>query len=598
MKKTWIIWLSCICVITLINTCSFPFITLHEIENIQKSKNPQTRYVFYNQTYKINRKNKVLITIHKAIRIGKDIGNIDKLLTFYNSDIYQLKKLYARHYSQGKIDTYTKRDLLVIQMSSAHKITDENTMVLSIPNKHPDDVIEIYYEIKYTLPFLRLDFSLDEIDICAEKIQCKYELAPGNELIYKTLNHSQIPIENSINNTRILCFSWDNWVPMQNDKLFIKKNASPGIIANCPNIFSTSQLDWKDFGDKYLELIDHRLDDPLLEETVKKIVQGCSNELEQMLAIVSWCKKNIRYEQVYLKKGQVVPNSISDIINRKYGDCKDYSLIIYSLAKKIGINPKLALCYLGKGVKFYPEVPTLQFNHIIVYWNYNGKDYWFDGTNRTSKPGIFSDQLINQTALVIEKNQSQLKLIKELSNNSFEISADLKPKNNSLTGHLNISLHNQYAVDFIYLTNYLNDREIHNFLFKWCCKRLHPNIVIRNIYWLSTEDKITFTMDVLFPESVIEINNIQYVSLTQIFPNYFSDEIHTIEPNEIFYNPIYSHGAFYVMITTEQDILTNLMLSYDFPDGPFTSDDSPVFYSKFIELMQGFSKTYVLNQGG
>jgi len=568
---------------------------ISEVNLIQQSKTKQTRYIFYDQSFRIDKNTNVTIYYHNAFIIGKDNSNISDLLTFFKNDIHRFRKLYVRQYSDNKVYSFTKHDLVVIQASNAQTISDNVYMVLNLPKKHPGDIIEIYYETEFTLPFLGFNFSLDEINICADKIQCSFEMAPGIKLAYQTINHEQIPTESFKNDNRILTFMWQSWIPQKNTKLFIKKNCAPGIIANSPNLFSDSQLDWKHFGDKYLEIIAHRFDDPILEEIAPNIVQDCSNELEKMQAIVYWCKKNIRYEQVYMEKGQFIPNTITDILNRKFGDCKDYSLAIYCLAREVGLKPNLALCFVGKDVEFGYNIPRAQFNHMIVYWNYHGQDYWFDGTNRSSQPGIFSDKLINQTAFVIDQNHSELKQMEELPNNSLKISADLEPYNNNLTGSLNISFNNQYASLFIYLTDILNDRELTNYIYQWICDYLNSNIIIRNVKWSSDTTTIEFTMDAVIPEPVINVNNVKYVSLKQIFPQYLSDEIYSIKPETIFYNPIYGHGNFNVDISKSKDAIINLSLSYDVLDGPFTPENAPIYYNQYLALIKVFSKPYILN---
>ena len=66
-----------------------------------------------------------------------------------------------------------------------------------------------------------------------------------------------------------------------------------------------------------------------------------------MDAIAKYCQNNIRYEQVYIEKGEIIPNNYETIINNKYGDCKDYSVAIYCLAKSIGLNPNLAIEFIA-----------------------------------------------------------------------------------------------------------------------------------------------------------------------------------------------------------------------------------------------------------
>ena len=67
-----------------------------------------------------------------------------------------------------------------------------------------------------------------------------------------------------------------------------------------------------------------------------------------------------------LDKGGWIPHSTTEILANRYGDCKDYSTIIYALlkAKDIESYPVLIRAEMGD---WFPEVATPDyFNHAIL----------------------------------------------------------------------------------------------------------------------------------------------------------------------------------------------------------------------------------------
>jgi hypothetical protein len=55
------------------------------------------------------------------------------------------------------------------------------------------------------------------------------------------------------------------------------------------------------------------------------------------------------------------------VLQRGYGDCKDKSVLLMTLAREVGIETRLALLRSTVTGEFIKELPFLQFNHAIVY---------------------------------------------------------------------------------------------------------------------------------------------------------------------------------------------------------------------------------------
>ena len=78
--------------------------------------------------------------------------------------------------------------------------------------------------------------------------------------------------------------------------------------------------------------------------------------------------------------GSIKPRSPEEVVKLRYGDCKDKSLLLVSLLKKIGISEAYPALVNSQ---FQHEIDKLGpgcevFDHCIVTFRYNGETYWVD----------------------------------------------------------------------------------------------------------------------------------------------------------------------------------------------------------------------------
>ena len=98
------------------------------------------------------------------------------------------------------------------------------------------------------------------------------------------------------------------------------------------------------------------------------------------------------------------PNNPLDILQRRYGDCKDKAYMIALLLREAGIDAYAALVsfYLGRGVEDYMPTPGV-FDHVISVFYIDGQEFWVDGTRTFQKTPVDNRSVSDfQKALVID----------------------------------------------------------------------------------------------------------------------------------------------------------------------------------------------------
>ncbi|MFM8664900.1 MAG: DUF3857 domain-containing transglutaminase family protein, partial [Betaproteobacteria bacterium] len=97
------------------------------------------------------------------------------------------------------------------------------------------------------------------------------------------------------------------------------------------------------------------------------IVKGLSTERQKIQAIYQWVSRNIRYVYAHVGVGGWVPRPANQILETRWGDCKDHVAILEALLKAVGVDSSPALINSGESYSM-PHLPVSSpLNHVITY---------------------------------------------------------------------------------------------------------------------------------------------------------------------------------------------------------------------------------------
>ncbi len=120
-----------------------------------------------------------------------------------------------------------------------------------------------------------------------------------------------------------------------------------------------------------------------LKTVVEELINNKDSELEKVRAIYYWVQKNIKYIAFEYALGGFIPREANDVYEKKFGDCKDNSSILFEMFKIANIKGNLT--WIGtRSIPYkYDDVPTpVVDNHMILSYKNNGKTYFLDATGR------------------------------------------------------------------------------------------------------------------------------------------------------------------------------------------------------------------------
>ncbi|EAQ43110.1 DUF3857 domain-containing protein [Polaribacter sp. MED152] len=211
--------------------------------------------------------------------------------------------------------------------------------------------------------------------------------------------------------------------------------------------------DVKDLYGWYYSLVkDINKDDssPELIALVKELTKDKKTDLEKVKAIYYWTQKNIKYIAFEYALGGFIPRESNDVFRKKYGDCKDNSSILYKMLEIAGLDGNLTWIGTRSIPYTYEQVPTpVVDNHMILTYNFEGKNYFLDATGRYIKMGLPTSFIQGKEALVSYKNDFKIVNVPIIEAKENIISDDTKLQliNGQLIGESTTTLRGYPKID-------------------------------------------------------------------------------------------------------------------------------------------------------
>lgn len=119
----------------------------------------------------------------------------------------------------------------------------------------------------------------------------------------------------------------------------------------------------------------------LLKEKIQQIQQQSTSLEQQVSQSLNFVQQDIRYLGLEMGLNSHLPSKASDTLLKRYGDCKDKSVLLISLLNGLGVDAYPALVNTDSGQSLSSYLPSSNsFNHAIVKAIIKDKTYWLDPT--------------------------------------------------------------------------------------------------------------------------------------------------------------------------------------------------------------------------
>lgn len=142
---------------------------------------------------------------------------------------------------------------------------------------------------------------------------------------------------------------------------------------------------WNDIAQWYDNLSSDRMkaNDEIRRQT-QRLTEGLQTPEEKLEALFNFVRDRVRYIAIEIGIGSYQPHEAGQVLNNRYGDCKDMTTLLVAMAKAAGIDvyPTLISTWYN-GRTDTSIISQAHFNHVIGMAKLaDGKTIWMDPTEK------------------------------------------------------------------------------------------------------------------------------------------------------------------------------------------------------------------------
>lgn len=138
-----------------------------------------------------------------------------------------------------------------------------------------------------------------------------------------------------------------------------------------------------------------------ISQLVGEITAGCGSDTEKAAKILNWTQENIRYIAFENGISGFQPDKASEVLRKRYGDCKGMSALLKSMLLAAKLDARL--CWIGTNAiaADFTTTPSLASgNHMICALIRKGSIDYLDPTLRYMPLGVYPHHLQGRQVLI------------------------------------------------------------------------------------------------------------------------------------------------------------------------------------------------------
>lgn len=199
----------------------------------------------------------------------------------------------------------------------------------------------------------------------------------------------------------------------------------------------------------------------------RELTTDCSTTHERIEKITHWVQQNIRYIAVEHGEYGQRPDIASEVLRKRYGDCKGMSSLLKAMLTAVGIDSRLTWIGTNSISQRWEEVPNISSgNHMICSVIDGDSILFLDGTTAHLPIGNYSPSIQGQQALIENGDTYILKdvPIQSPHQNCESTHALFHIEGNNLTGEITKKLSGTLRMDFCTTLNAIDASKRQDFV--------------------------------------------------------------------------------------------------------------------------------------
>jgi len=385
------------------------------------------------------------VTTHILIAIlseeaARDYGQIELP---YNRFYIKKKLKYARVIdTNGSVKELDKQTIQIRSPQHYNSYDDTEVIVFSLPSIVPGSFIEFEYvaedqqnivphhaSAKALFSFWQQNRSTNRIRLDPVR-ESRYTIRLPKELplYFKTDSKAHMSVSEEGKMRR---YSWViHHIPrekLENGLLYPYDHF-------LPKIYYSTMKTWDILNDYfYQKYLKASVPDTHLSQLAKHITQGSRDPREKVFKLYQYIQREIKYIFAYLGRSGMFPHSATDVLQNKYGDCKDQTTLFIALLRAIGMEAYPALVsIIPDDFQADDPVSSKYFNHVVTYLP--ALDMFVDPTGfKMMFPGL-SWSTRGNNSFVLNADQGSIRPIPPVEQEVSEIKAVQEVTDNKMKG--------------------------------------------------------------------------------------------------------------------------------------------------------------------
>lgn len=259
-------------------------------------------------------------------------------------------------------------------------LNGEKTAVLILDDVRVGDIIDYAYSIKGQNPISSGHFSavvpVQGVEP-ADRLLTRM-LWPRGKGLYE-IGHGCTAQPVTLAGKDTLEFTWD----FQNVPAATVEDSLPDWFDPEHWVQISDFRTWADVDQWALQLFESADASPFSAELSAKIAEWrhIPNQEDQVIAVLQFVQDQVRYFGIEIGSSSEKPTDPSTVFSRRFGDCKDKSLLFVTILRALGIQafPVLVNSTLGRGIENW-QPSASAFDHCIAEVKLYGQSYFVDPT--------------------------------------------------------------------------------------------------------------------------------------------------------------------------------------------------------------------------
>jgi lipoprotein NlpI/transglutaminase-like putative cysteine protease len=253
------------------------------------------------------------------------------------------------------------------------------TAAFTIDDVRVGDSVEVEYSVRGSNPVLggRYNRILPlAFELPVDLLQVRVLAVAG-----RTVAVRSVPAADAVRSARQ--GRYNEWrVRMEKVPALPQQDDAPDGLVQLPRLEISEYRNWGEVA-QWADALYRVPEDlsPQVREMVAELKGAGGDRKDALRRALKFVQDEIRYVGIEIGQGSVQPSHPNEVLRRRYGDCKDKTLLLIALARALGVEayPALVSTWAGRRASELLAMPVV-FDHMIVHARVDGGTYWLDPT--------------------------------------------------------------------------------------------------------------------------------------------------------------------------------------------------------------------------